>query len=901
MAVAGAFTPMQIIASVGMLANTALAVPSNLTNAVTSYNSVPAIDSLLSTLDLAVSFGLDAAVITTLQTLGASSCPALGASIPTAYANSVTPVQTAATIPTFTDGGFAEFVLDTGNKYLGSGDLTKFISVYSAVVGYQTQLAQFIYSTVNADQTSTTFTNTTDSITGGISQVTLAFPAFAADLEKIGQVINLAKLQEIGTPSGLLQQISIAADIARGTLPVLAVALGKQGLTEEEIIELCTPAQSTLDLSRVGFNSLQKRAMPALDSITGTDLIDILAILDTALPNIQKLSDLLNPVKLFPSSWPSLTVATPGGAALIFTSNGATNPDIETTVQSVVVNASVTGCDELGKIVPPDQAVAAIAVGSSLAQINNIANLDPASLARAVASLDTLKGLDQIESLTQPVPGATNTYVQDNIATGSGPFGVLTVTDFLGISCGVDVVDYLNQATSGLSEMDLTTLKAVYDNMLSCVQGTFGPVGGPIVIPSGPAAGAYADADDAFTTGLIPAANTEIAALISAYPEITDVLNENFDGACERILYEAENQADAGIDYDELTSPGRTAIYSFVSGLSTVAAYNTPGGQAEYLILIANIANIGGQAVVGCIREGNNLIALNEAGIPVSSFDISAAYPGVPTTSGVVLAVTTVTAPTADTSALGEPAAEPAPVEYQTTTNPTSTEYTVDEARDQVSGTTPTPVLTAPSVVSIDNVYEQNATSQQPGPESATLLQGISFWIRLKVYPSDATTEVSVTTTAGTYTTRPGITLNSATGALLQLPGWLIPDVEQVTLTVSANQPTGLSTSANTLLDVVATNYPNSTQITQDGWFEGSTETAFGSRVTVTFRGPPSTAFTWGVNWTSLWPVGNDTFDSDGYSIYSALPSPPVSNNNQIWIRYASGETVTTTFKTVLA
>lgn len=900
MATTGAFTPMQIIASVGMLANTALAVPANLTSAVTSYNSVPAIDSLLETLDLAESFGLDASVILTLKTLGANACPALAASVPTAYANSITPVQTAATIPTVTDGGFADFVLATGNKYLGSGDLTKFISVFSAVVGYQTQVAQLIYSTVNADQTSPTFTNTTDSVTGGISQVSLAFPAFAADLEKIGQAINLSKLQEIGTPAGLLQQISTAANISRGTLPVLAVALGKQGLSEEEIIALCTPAQSTINFSRTEFNSLQKRAVPALQTIKGTDLLDILDILGTSLPKISNLSDLLNPINLFPSSWPSLTVTTDNGTVPVFTTNGTTNPDIQTLVQSAVVNASVTGCDELGKIVPPDQAAAAVAVGSSLAQINNIADLDPASLARAVASLDTLKGLDLIESLTQPLPETTNTYVQDNIATGSGPFGVLTITDFLGISCGVDVVDYLNQATSGLSEMDLTTLKAVYDNMLSCVQGTFGPVGGPIVIPSGPAAGAYADADDAFTTGLIPAANTEIAALISAYPEITNILNENFDGVCERILYEAENQADAGISYDDQISPGRSVIYSFVSGLSAVAAYNTPGGQAEYLILIANIANIGGQAIVGCIREGNNLIALNEAGIPVSSFDISASYPGVPTTSGVVLAVTSVALPTADTSALGEPAAKPAPVDYQTPTNPTSTEYTVDEARDQATGAV-TPVPTAPSIVSIVNVYEQTATSQKPGPESTTLLQGISFWIRLKVYPSDADTEVSVTTSAGTYSTKPGITLNSAAGALLQLPGWLIPNVEQTTLTVSANQPAGPSTTTNTLLDVVATNYPNSTQIAQDGWFDLSTETVFGNRVTVTFRGPPSTAFTWGVSWTSVWPTGNDTFDSDGYSIYSALPSPPASNNNQIWIRYASGETVTTTFKTVLA
>jgi hypothetical protein len=523
-------------------------------------------------------------------------------------------------------------------------------------------------------------------------------------------------------------------------------------------------------------------------------------------------------------------------------------------------------------------------------------------------SIDTLKGLNLIENLAAPVPTAVNSYIRANVATGSGDFGVPTVTDIIGIASGAVATNALNQATSALNSITLLNLKAVYDNMKACVQGTFGPVGGPIVIPSGPAAGTYADADTAFTTGLIPAANAEIVALIATYPVQTTVMNENFNAVCQRIVSEANFQNAAGINYDAEAAGSPSAVYSLVSTLAQVGNYNTPSGQYDYMLKIANTSTQAGQAVVGAIREGKNQSTLNEAGIPVGGFSVSNDWPGLPSSTGTPILQTSVLPPPSAVSDLGQPSVTLPLPKYQTTSNPFSVSYTVAEARQLVESQQLNPLvpptststsLSAPAVVRIAQVYEQQASTQQPGNVSTTLIQNSSFWINAVVQPSDANTRVTLSTSAGSYVTLPGIDLNNGNGVQIQVPGWLIPNLGVVLLTMTASQPGGPTRSDSINLEIVATNYPKTATVTQDGWFNSVNETVYGTPVTVTFRGPPSTEFTWSTSWTSTWPTGSGTFDANGYRVYSSLVSPPISDSNKLSVRYASGEVVSTTFKTI--
>jgi hypothetical protein len=301
--------------------------------------------------------------------------------VPAAYANATTSVSETPVIPPAPAGGFGNLIVTTGNRYLGNGDLSKFAQVFSAVTGFQSQSTDTVYSAVNATTyMGPTFTNMNNLITGDITAVTLAIPAFAQDVAELGQAFDLGAIAEFGTPAALLRQLSNMAEIVRGTIPPVETALLAQGLTPDEIDALCTPTQSDLVLTQTQLNSLQQRAYRAMVNVVGDDLVQVLAILQVTTPDINTMADLLNIQKLFPRSWQSLTTPVDGDAVLIFEQDGAVNDQVTV----YVTEAVVTGCDQLAKIVPPEQAVAATALSQSLQQIGNLSQLTLPELAGAL-------------------------------------------------------------------------------------------------------------------------------------------------------------------------------------------------------------------------------------------------------------------------------------------------------------------------------------------------------------------------------------------------------------------------------------------------------------------------------------------------------------------------------------
>ena len=405
----GIYTPLQLIAGAGLLQNQGIAVPTALTNAVTSYNSLSLISNLMSTIAAAPSYGLSASVVTTLKSLGASTCPALGASVPTASAN------TNPLLPTSEPGGFGNLVANNAAMYLGDGEVDKFCQVFQIVSGYRSTTNTLICSAVNATTyLGPTFTTMNDLITGQATGVNLAVKCLGRDLAKSGDLINLAKLEDFGTPTGLLQQISKLAGIKSGTVGVVAAALLDQGLTPKEIVSLCTPdsvngalgggagggggggngwaalPNGAVDPNEL--NKLQKKAYPALKNIKGTDLAEVLQILNVFTPNINNLADLLNLQKIFPTSWSSMTVPStaprnnnvPGVNILIFEPNGSLNPLVENALNDSTSIVLPSGCDELAKIIPPELAVANKVFQSSLQQIGGISTISAPRLAVAL-------------------------------------------------------------------------------------------------------------------------------------------------------------------------------------------------------------------------------------------------------------------------------------------------------------------------------------------------------------------------------------------------------------------------------------------------------------------------------------------------------------------------------------
>jgi len=303
-------------------------------------------------------------------------------------------------LPVSEPGGFGNLVANNAAMYLGDGSVDKFCQIFQIAAGYRQSANDLICSAVNATTyLGPTFTTMNDLITGQLTAANLALKCFGADVAKSGNLLNLGKLDDFGTPASVLQQISEQAGITSGTLSCIATKLAEFGLTQSDIILLATPEASERTPTENEFNTLQKRAYAAMVAIDGDCLTYALDILDAVIPDIANLGDLLDLKKIFPTSWPSMTVIStapntvidpntppsPGSTSiLIFEPDGAVNPAIQAALNDSTAITLPAGCDELAKIIPPDQAVANKAFQSSLQQVTGISTITAPQLAAAL-------------------------------------------------------------------------------------------------------------------------------------------------------------------------------------------------------------------------------------------------------------------------------------------------------------------------------------------------------------------------------------------------------------------------------------------------------------------------------------------------------------------------------------
>ena len=278
--------------------------------------------------------------------------------------------------------------------------------------------------------------------------------------------------------------------------------------------------------------------------------------------------------------------------------------------------------ERLSKIIPPDQALSCKAVSVSLQQIKNIDTLSLPQLAAAFVGTVTTKDLDQINALTTAVPANVAAFYTDTYATGTGTGNTLVLTDLLGAAVGVTYIDQLNNVVTTINSLGnaLSNLTTIYTRMENTVNGVYGnAVSGPVIIPAGYAAGVYANADVAFSTGLIPNAVIEIGNVVTTYPTQTTSLNSEFNTMAQKIISETDNLTLATIDIAELNTEDRSPVMSFVETLPTYGVNKEQNGTAYFLEQVADLTTLGGQAIVGCLREGQNLAVLNNIGIGVDT------------------------------------------------------------------------------------------------------------------------------------------------------------------------------------------------------------------------------------------------------------------------------------------
>ena len=318
-------TPLQLNVAAGLLDNQGLSANAELQSAIVAYNTTALISPFLDTIEVGSANILSNSVISTLETLSANDCPALSDSVPAGYAT-----LTVSTNP----AGFSGLLSTTANTYMGNGDLSKFCQSVSISQGYTSQTNLFVNSAVNSQTyLSDTFTTMNSMITGGITNVNLSTQAFGQDLINLGRLINLKNLDNFGSPLALVQQLYAVS----GSIPVLSVAFVVVGVPDDVILNLTDPTASVSD-------SAQRLMFQAMTQITGTDLEQILTVLQVTTSGIETMADLLNPLKLFPLSFQSLTVSGTSfkiPIAIYVNSSGSVNQRLVTELPPYVMSTLV--------------------------------------------------------------------------------------------------------------------------------------------------------------------------------------------------------------------------------------------------------------------------------------------------------------------------------------------------------------------------------------------------------------------------------------------------------------------------------------------------------------------------------------------------------------------------------
>jgi hypothetical protein len=300
------------------------------------------------------------------------------------------------------------------------------------------------------------YSNVNDLSTGDISGVNLSFKTFGNEMIDLGKSLDLTYIDVFGLPSKLLLTLQKANAITEAVK--LAMLIVKLDLNEIEDILSDTYNPNPQQ---------EKKIYDALTLIRNDDLSDIQVILNCATPGLESLADLINPIKMFPLSYKSLTVPT-------FSYATVSNKTYEFIYNGQNVNPLIQHNGEyLDDILPVDLAKACGAFKTAMGQVKNIQQMEFEKFAQVVANLEvTDKGLDL---LTNQYGTPTNVpaveAILQNTAFGSGNSNVFRFCDFLGAMSGLPYVELYEKIITELSKIPTESLAITYRKLLQKAQG----------------------------------------------------------------------------------------------------------------------------------------------------------------------------------------------------------------------------------------------------------------------------------------------------------------------------------------------------------------------------------------------------------------------------------------------
>jgi hypothetical protein len=173
-----------------------------------------------------------------------------------------------------------------------------YLSAFTAASSFVEYTNKAIMSMTNSqDFLEGTYSNMNDLISADIAGVSLATTTFGRDLITSGKAINLSTISTFGLPSNLLLTLVQNNALTQN----VSLALLASGIQQSELSQI-------LDNTITATTEQERNIYGAFNLIVGDSLNEVLVPLNCKVRGLESLADLLNPQKLFPNSYQTLTV-----------------------------------------------------------------------------------------------------------------------------------------------------------------------------------------------------------------------------------------------------------------------------------------------------------------------------------------------------------------------------------------------------------------------------------------------------------------------------------------------------------------------------------------------------------------------------------------------------------------
>jgi hypothetical protein len=497
-----------------------------------------------------------------LLNIGRTTIPALGNTVPPTY-NSAFSGQTASY-------GFLRLIALQANNEFNIGGYPKFVSTFMTCNGRRSQ----VNDAIQAMSAATTFLDGTystmsDLITGDIAGVNLSTFYWGQDLIRVGRALDLAYIDRFGEPVTLLKTLSNNRAITKALNLVLLSA----GFNASTLDQMINTVSATVEQQKLLYGSFSV--------IQGSDLQDILIPLNCQIPNLNTLADLLDPKKLFPNSFGSLSY--PIYNAITLPTNSKTYHLIYSGGEPSI-NVGATFANRLNTILPSDLAFAAGAFSYTMMQIKRIKQMDIQKFAQVVQNLENTTDLDNINGTSIPTNVALVNQALPLLAGGTGVDGTFSMLDYFGAMTNIHYP--WGELEAKIKNLQTSALATVYNNIVTLLSG------------SGP----YAD----IVNVLAPQANSIIQGILLSRPQDANSLNSTYNTFGEYLTKEQAARAAAlPADINDIAADSGDII-GFVQSLNGFATDTTDGGVAMVLNQISDRTTVAGSSLIAAMREERN-------------------------------------------------------------------------------------------------------------------------------------------------------------------------------------------------------------------------------------------------------------------------------------------------------